>query len=378
MRKVVKFMMRKVCIIFMALLMMVTNVQAIEFTKCDEKVKEWYEGTEESSISVFVFFKSVDEKLALRLDELGYNQKVYEEQFDEVIKPMIENGTYIYPGQSEAYKTTTDEVLKKYNEVKNNEQKALVDEMVLKYLNDINKSDKKYSTLYTQPSIVVTISKDELDLFMNHELVKEIAYYGKNTTNDKVYDATYFCDLNKNEWYYNVVDKVIQLKIMGNFVIQEANNYFEPDTYTSRGMVVTILRNLCQENVNGYENKFSDVGNGLWYTQSIAWANANGIVSGYANGLFGADEYVKREDLAVMLYNYAKYKKVEGKNDDSLDGFKDKENVSSYAQKAMEWCISNDIISGSIKADGIYLNPTSYATRAEIAKMIYKMYLLIK
>ncbi len=352
------------------------GVCAKEISKCDDQVITWYESNDESNIVVFVFFNSVDEELAKRLDELGYSQQIYEEEFDEVIKPMIEEGTYIYPGQNEAVATTVDEVKKKYNEVKTSTKKEIVNEIVGTYLSEIDKEEKEYTILYTAPSIVVEISKEELEIFENHSMVDRISYYGKPSSNNKVYDASYFTDLDVNEWYYNVVDKVIQLKLMGNIVNEDSINYFEPDAPTSRGMIVTILRNLSEEKVDGYENKFQDVEDGSWYTGSIAWANGNKIVSGYSNGMFGPDDLVKREDLAIMLYNYAKYKGYDLTITKTLEGFDDQSSVSSYAKKSIEWCVSNGIISGSVTGDGIYLNPIGNATRAEIAKMIYKMHLL--
>ena len=64
--------------------------------------------------------------------------------------------------------------------------------------------------------------------------------------------------------------------------------------------------------------EFADVTSGKYYYNAIKWATSKGIVNGYSNGKFGPEDNITREQLAVMLRNYAKYK---GKNVDPLDYF---------------------------------------------------------
>ena len=84
---------------------------------------------------------------------------------------------------------------------------------------------------------------------------------------------------------------------------------FEPDTTTSRGMIVTVLYRL-----EGAPHSlrclrlFTDVADGQYYADAVAWAAANNIVGGYGNGLFGPNDTITREQMAAILYRYAQYK----------------------------------------------------------------------
>ncbi len=55
-------------------------------------------------------------------------------------------------------------------------------------------------------------------------------------------------------------------------------------------------------------NGFTDVGADKYYTDAVAWASDNKIVSGYGNSIFGPDNSITREQRAVILMNYAQYK----------------------------------------------------------------------
>ena len=165
-------------------------------------------------------------------------------------------------------------------------------------------------------------------------------------------------------------------------VIEEANRYgwmqdggkkgwFYPKQNVSRAMITTILYRIDGICEVEYEKVFNDVKQGLWYSDAIVWAKQSNVIHGYQNGLFGVDDEVTRQDLAVMLYNYYclnNKNKTEVSNhlNDYLDGLK----VSQYAKKALNWCIENEIITGSIVNDQTYLNPSEYATREQCAKMI--------
>ena len=139
-------------------------------------------------------------------------------------------------------------------------------------------------------------------------------------------------------------------------------------------MVATVLYRMAgAPNVTG-KSKFSDVKDGLWYSKAITWAANQGIISGYQNGKFGPDDNVSREQMAVMLRNYAMKKGFNTNTTNNLTKFKDYKNVTSYAKSAMGWAVDKGIISGA--NNGTRLNPTSNATRAECAKMLLQSYKL--
>lgn len=115
---------------------------------------------------------------------------------------------------------------------------------------------------------------------------------------------------------------------------------------------------------------FTDVVSGQYYTDAVAWANANGIVTGYGNGKFGPNDVVTREQLAAILYRYAQYKKydVSVGEDTNILSYADAQSVSAYAIPAMQWAGGAGIVNGSNGK----LNPQNNATRAEVATMLMR------
>ena len=104
------------------------------------------------------------------------------------------------------------------------------------------------------------------------------------------------------------------------------------------------------------------------YTEAILWANKNKIVTGYANGRFGPADLITREQMAVMMYRYAKTKGYDTQARAELSGYNDVSLVSAFAKEAMEWCVAEGIISG--KDYGTRLDPQANAARAECAAII--------
>ena len=115
-------------------------------------------------------------------------------------------------------------------------------------------------------------------------------------------------------------------------------------------------------------SSFSDVKTGTWYSGAVQWAYENGIVAG-ANGKFNLKENISREQLAVMLYNYAKLTNHLGSNTDSKEAanFGDSASISKWAKVSINWSASRGILTG--KSSGL-LQPKAGATRAEASKMI--------
>ena len=139
---------------------------------------------------------------------------------------------------------------------------------------------------------------------------------------------------------------------------------FDPDALTSRAMIVTTLYRMAgSPNVAG-ENKFADVAEGEWYTNAIIWAQNAGIVQGYSEDTFGTNDLITREQLATILYRYAKYIKRDVSEQGILIGFANTEKTGEYSQDAIKWCVGAEIITGNAS------NPVdllSNISRAELA-----------
>ena len=144
---------------------------------------------------------------------------------------------------------------------------------------------------------------------------------------------------------------------------------FSTEKELTRGMLVTILHRLAGEPAGG-ENTFSDVADGQYYAGPVAWAAANGIVTGYPDGTFAPDAPVTREQLAAILYRYAQYQGMEtATTEENLTGFADGEAVSAYAVQAMNWAVGRGLITGVTETT---LVPGGTATRAQVAAILMR------
>ena len=175
---------------------------------------------------------------------------------------------------------------------------------------------------------------------------------------------TKFSDVSANDWFASAVDYVTGKGMMNG----TADNTFSPKANTTRGMVVTVLYRL-ENQPSTSAASFTDVASGAYYANAVAWANANGIVSGYGSGKFGPNDKVTREQLAAILYRYAQYKKYDVSGAKSLDGYTDAQSVSSYAVPALQWANAAGVVTGK---SGSKLDPKGNATRAEVAAMLMR------
>ena len=180
-----------------------------------------------------------------------------------------------------------------------------------------------------------------------------------------------FADVEINGWEYTAVRYMWQ----NEYISGVTSAFFAPNMKLTRGMLVTILHNMEGKPYVAGKCKFPDVQNTQeYYYNAIKWASSNKIVSGYNNGKFGPNDNITREQLAVILWKYSKYKGTYKAVKADYSQFKDSKNISSFAREGMNWAVGSGVITGS---NGM-LNPLGTATRAEVASMIFKYCTRIK
>ena len=141
---------------------------------------------------------------------------------------------------------------------------------------------------------------------------------------------------------------------------------FSPDMVMSRAMLATVLWRMEGQPAPGSASPFTDVPAGQWYTDAVVWAAGEGVVKGIGNDLFDPDGLVTREQMATMLYRYAGSPAVTG---GALTGYGDQAQVSDFALQAMEWAVSQGILTGK---PGSLLDPQGGVTRAEVAVILMR------
>lgn len=171
-----------------------------------------------------------------------------------------------------------------------------------------------------------------------------------------------FADVAADAWYYEAVAYVYEKGMMNG---TNDGTTFSPAMNLTRGMMAQILYNL-EKGTAPAEGTFTDVAADAWYADAVNWAAANGIVNGYGSGKFGPEDSITREQMAVLLYNYAKFKGYDMTTSCDLTTFSDDEKVSDWAEYTMKWAVGEKLINGSNNA----LNPLGTASRAEVAQIL--------
>lgn len=137
-------------------------------------------------------------------------------------------------------------------------------------------------------------------------------------------------------------------------------------TFTMPAAAVTVKAVFAAQETDP-DFPFADVAKGQWYADGVAWASANGVVSGYPDGSFRPNDTITREQMAAILYQYAR---IQGKLDDSradLSIFSDLDSLSAYAKEPMSWAVAQGLFSG-VSADT--LAPGGSTTRAQAAVIL--------
>ncbi|MGM9524088.1 MAG: S-layer homology domain-containing protein [Faecousia sp.] len=172
-----------------------------------------------------------------------------------------------------------------------------------------------------------------------------------------------FTDVPKDEWYVGAVEYAVQNGLMNGV----GDDKFAPEGSMTRAMLVTVLWRYEGAPETG-KNPFTDVPNGQWYTDAVAWAAANGIVGGVGNNKFDPEGKITREQMATILYRYAEKKGIDTGKRGDLSAFPDGGKVASWAKNAIQWAVAEKIINGS---DGKLL-PQGDATRAQVATILMR------
>ena len=177
-----------------------------------------------------------------------------------------------------------------------------------------------------------------------------------------------FADVPEGYWAYDAIQYVYGEGLMAG----TSGSTFSPEGTTTRGQIVTILWRLSGSPVVNYLMDFDDVDPAAYYAEAIRWATSEGIAGGYGGGVFGPDDPITREQLAVMLHRYAQHEgcDVSIGEDTNILSYADAFTVSEYAVSALQWACGAGIISGT--GDGSTLTPQGEATRAQAATVLMR------
>ena len=175
-----------------------------------------------------------------------------------------------------------------------------------------------------------------------------------------------FTDAGSGDWYYEDVLYVYNQGLMEG----TGADTFSPDAAVTRGQVVTILWRMAGSPVVNFAMDFSDVTEDTWCAEAIRWAASEGIAKGFADGSFGQDVYVSREQLAAFLYREVQR---QGGGFTGMWYFPlnhpDIQELGAFADEAMHWCVMTGVLQGT--ADG-RLAPKATADRAQLSAILHR------
>ncbi len=176
-----------------------------------------------------------------------------------------------------------------------------------------------------------------------------------------------FNDIN-NHWAKSQIQWVADRGLMSGV----GGGQFNPTGTVTRGQMVTALYQLAgKPAANALANPFTDVPAGIWYENAVKWGYSKGVVSGTSATTFAPNANVTREQMAILLFYYAKNVAALDVDDRAdLTTFPDSGSVHSWAAKEMSWANATGLINGKVINGKKYLSPLDQATRAELAVIV--------
>ena len=173
-----------------------------------------------------------------------------------------------------------------------------------------------------------------------------------------------FTDVPEGQWY----TEAILWCYHNGYMAGVSETQFGRKTNVSRAMFVTILAQIDKADTSAYsEMSFSDVPAGQWYSNSIEWAAQNGYAAGIGNGQFGRKADVSREQIALFFYTYSSLNGIDVSDAADLSAYEDAGRIHDWALDAVEWAVAKGLISGT---SATTVAPRASATRAEIALIV--------
>ena len=215
----------------------------------------------------------------------------------------------------------------------------------------------------TENNIKVTINGVSKTIGQNK--IETFVYTSGGGTPSEPEEPTWpFTDVTEGgDWFYDAVAYVYENGIMAG----TGETTFEPTMELDRAMAAQLFYNLEGKPAVTGDSTFTDVTSGHWAVDAITWAAQNDIVAGIGGGLYDPDSNVTREQFAVMLYKYARFKGYDLTATGDLTQFPDAGSISSWAETALSWANGKGLINGHENGT---IDPKGGTIRAQAASIM--------
>ena len=173
-----------------------------------------------------------------------------------------------------------------------------------------------------------------------------------------------FNDVDQDAWYHDAVDWAVTEGVLNGY--GEGGESLGPVADVTRAEMAQMLWNRAgRPEAEADLSEFTDVDAGGWYAPALEWCVSEGIFSGYGD-TFGTERVISREEAATVLWRIAGSPEA----DADLSGYGDASKVSDYATGAIEWAVSEGVLTGK---GNVALDPQTGCTRGEVAAMMMRM-----
>ena len=156
---------------------------------------------------------------------------------------------------------------------------------------------------------------------------------------------TAYTDIAKDSPYQAAVQFVTENGIMKGV----SGGMFAPEASLTRAELIVALYKLAGspvvESTDELTARFTDVPEDVWYTNAVAWALEKKITSGTSATTFSPNAMVTRQEMAVLVYNFAGRPAV-----DVAVPLSDTDAIAPWARDAVAHCYENgylEILNGA-------------------------------
>ena len=209
---------------------------------------------------------------------------------------------------------------------------------------------------------IEAVNAGQIELFP----VNGNAYARRAVTDSEVAWSIAFTDIIPSAWYFGAVGSAVEAGLMNGY----SANTFAPGGALTREMFVTILYRLAGMPEAGVSS-FTDVPEGQWYSDAIAWGEDSGIIEGVSDSVFGLGNMVTRQEMMTILYRYViAADAADGAEPGDLADYGDGGSVANWALEAMEFGVGSGLITG---VGGNLLDPGGQSTRAQAATLFARV-----
>lgn len=172
-------------------------------------------------------------------------------------------------------------------------------------------------------------------------------------------DALPFTDVQNGTYYYDAVAWAVKQGITSG----TSATTFAPDASCTRAQVVTFLWRANGSPAASASSRFSDVDSGTYYASAVAWAVSQGITSGTGADMFSPDEICTRAQIVTFLW------RINGSPAASVSSrFSDVDNGAYYAA-AVAWAVQNGVTVGTGTNT---FAPDTTCTRAQVVTFLFR------